>query len=96
VTYHDDKEYVDDKVNAAVAENYDLNGLDDNIVFDLGNDDDNYFVHEEIDLTSVNTISPTEHIKNILPSPCYYTKAVLQKIKAMGLCHYMSLLQLSF
>ncbi len=84
VTYDDEEEYVDDELNAAVAENYDLNGLDDNIVFDLGNDDDNYFEYEEIDLTSVNTVCPTEHIMNISSKSLLLYQGSVAKDKGDG------------
>jgi len=75
---------MDDEVNAAVAANYVLNGLDDNIVFDLGNAADNYFEHEEIDLTSVNTVCPTEHITNISSKSLLLYQGSVAKDKGDG------------
>jgi len=84
VTYDDDGDYVDDEHNAEIAQNYDLNGLDNNIVFDLDNDDDNYFENEEIDLTSVKSVCPTEHITNISSKSLLLYQGSVAKDKGDG------------
>jgi len=65
VAYDDDDNIVDDERNTEIAQNYDLNGFDDNVILDLDDDVDNFLENEEIDLMSVKSVRPMEYIRNI-------------------------------
>ena len=83
-TYNDDDDFVDDERNAEIAQNYDLNGFDNNIIFDLDDDGDNYLENEEIDLMSVNSVCPTEHITNISSKSLLLYQGSVAKDKGDG------------
>jgi len=84
VTYNDDDDIVDDEHNTEIAQNYDLNGFDNNIIFDLDDDGDNFLENEEIDLMSVKSVCPMEHLMNISSKSLLLYQGSVAKDKGDG------------